>query len=173
MVIINILIRGKPRSGKSTLIQKLVKLLKQQGKKIGGIITPEIREKQRLGFEIIDMMTGERGILAHVNQEEGPKISRYRVNLHDLVDIGVKAIRKAIEGNADFIIIDEIGKMELFSEEFKAVVWEALDLQKVLGTIGQISHPFVSKIYGRGDLKVFSLGPQNRDAVFKELKDLI
>ena len=170
---LNILIRGKPNVGKSTLIQKLVQLLKQKGKTIGGIITPEIRESNRLGFEIVDMMTGERGILSHINQKEGPRISRYRVNLNDLNNIGVRGIKRALEKKADLIIIDEIGKMELFSKEFQAVVWEALNLQKVLGTIGQISHPFVTKIYQREDLKVITLTSQNRDVMFEELKVLM
>ena len=158
------------REGKSTLIQKLVELLRQKGKTIGGISTPELREgRSRVGFEIVDMMTGERGILSHIDRKEGPRISRYRVNLKDLNDIGVRGIKQALEKNADLIIIDEIGKMELFSKEFQAVVWEALNLQKVLGTIGQISHAFITKIYQREDLKVINLTFQNRDAVFEEL----
>ncbi|MFX1295190.1 MAG: nucleoside-triphosphatase [Promethearchaeota archaeon] len=168
----NILIRGKPRSGKSTLIQKLATLLKQKRKIIGGISTPEIRERNRLGFKIVDLMSGEMGILAHINQREGPKFSRYRVNLKDLNKIGVMGIKKSLRKNTDIIIIDEIGKMELISKEFQAIVWAALNLRKVLGTIGQISHPFVSKIYQRDDLKLINLTIQNRDVIFEELKAL-
>lgn len=170
---LNILIRGKPRSGKSTLIQKLVKLLQEKGEIIGGIYTPEIKEKGRVGFEIIDIMTGDRGILAHINQKDGPKVSRYRVNLLDLGEIGVGGIKSALEKGADYIIIDEIGKMELVSKEFQAVVWEALNLQKVFGTIGQISHPFVTKIYERDDLQVITLSIQNRDQIFEQLSSSI
>ena len=170
----NILIRGKPRSGKSTLIQKLVELLKQRGKTIGGIITPEIREAgRRVGFEIIDVMVNDRGILSHINQREGPRISRYRVNLKDLNNIGVGGIKKALEKNVDLIIIDEIGKMELFSKDFQEIIWEALNQQKVLGTIGQISHPFVTKIYERDDLQVITLSIQNRDQIFEQLSSSI
>jgi len=169
----NILIRGKPGCGKSTLIQKMINLMQQKGMQIGGISTPELREGQRLGFEIVDMMTDERGILAHKNQLDGPRVSQYRVNLNDLENIGVKGIKKALEKNVDFIVIDEIGKMELVSSAFQEVVWEALELQKVLGTIGQISHPFVTKVYNREDLKVYTLTPQNRELIFAELRELL
>ena len=147
--------------------------MQQKGVQIGGISTPELREGQRLGFEIVDMMSGERGILAHKNQSDGPRISQYRVNVNDLENIGVNGIEKALEKNVDFIIIDEIGKMELVSDAFQRVVWEALDLQKVLGTIGQISHPFVTKVYNRADLKVYTLTPQNREQVFAELREVL
>ncbi len=169
----NILIRGKPRTGKSTLVQKLIEFLTQRGKKLGGIRTPEIKENNRIGFEIIDVMTGRRGILAHINQQEGPKVSRYRVNLKDLNDVGVLCIRRALEENVDRIIIDEIGKMELVSQNFQDIVWEALNQQKVLGTIGQITHPFVSKIYQREDVKLIDLNIQNRDLKLQEVKGLL
>jgi nucleoside-triphosphatase len=168
-IFINILIRGKPRSGKSTLIQKLVDLLKQEGKTLGGICTPEIRDRNRLGFEIMDMMTGERGILSHINQKEGPKIASYRVNLQDLDKIGVWGIKTALEKKVNVIIIDEIGKMELVSKGFQAIIWEALNYQKVLGTIGQITHPFVTKVYQRNDVKIFDLTIQNRELIFENL----
>jgi nucleoside-triphosphatase len=170
--LINILIRGKPRSGKSTLIQKLVDLFKQKGENVGGISTPEIRERSRLGFEIVDMMTGERGILAHINQKEGPKVASYRVKLEDLNRIGVQGIKRSIEKNVAVIIIDEIGKMELVSKEFQEMVWEALNSQKVIGTIGQITHPFVTKVYQRNDVKVFDITIQNRELIFNNLKTL-
>ncbi len=169
----NVLIRGKPRSGKSTLIQKIITLLEQQGRQVAGISTPEIRERGRLGFEIVDLASGTRGILAHVNQKEGPRVSKYKVNLQDLMEIGVGSIRRAIDANADFIIIDEIGKMELVSKDFQKVVWDALDLGKVLGTIGLITHPFVAQIYERSDLKVVTLTRENREAVFEDLKTFL
>jgi nucleoside-triphosphatase len=169
----NILIRGKPGCGKSTLIQKLITLMQQKGKQIGGISTPELREGQRVGFEIVDMRTGERGILAHKNQPNGPRVSQYKVNLSDLDNIGVKGIKKALEKKVDFIIIDEIGKMELVSSAFQEMVWEALESQKVLGTIGQILHPFVTKVYNRTDLKLYILTPQTREQIFTELRVLL
>jgi nucleoside-triphosphatase len=169
----NILIQGKPGCGKSTLIQKLLNLMQQKGKQIGGISTPELRQGRRVGFEIVDMMTDERGILAHKSQPEGPRVSQYKVNLRDLENIGVTGIKNALEKKVDFVIIDEIGKMELVSTAFQEIVWEALELQKVIGTIGQISHPFVTKVYSRNDLKLYTLTPQTREQVFDELRALL
>lgn len=41
----NALIQAPPRTGKSTLIGKLCSMLKKKGYNVGGIVTPEIKEK--------------------------------------------------------------------------------------------------------------------------------
>ena len=169
----NILITGRPRTGKSTLISKLIEFLKLKGKKIGGILTPEIKEKSRVGFKIIDIGSGKEGILAHVNQKNGPRISKYRVNMDDLENIGVNGIKSAIS-NSDIIIIDEIGKMELFSKEFCNVILEAIDEKKVVGTIGyNLSHPIADQIIKRKDIELIVLTIQNRDDMTIYLKNKI
>ncbi|MFZ8805383.1 MAG: nucleoside-triphosphatase, partial [Candidatus Calescibacterium sp.] len=46
-----LIITGRPGSGKSTLIQKIVSRLKIMGISLSGVITPEIRRgKERIGF---------------------------------------------------------------------------------------------------------------------------
>ena len=45
-------------------------------------------------------------------------MGRYGVNINDLENIGARSLEQALK-NDDLIIIDEIGKMEVFSEEFK------------------------------------------------------
>ena len=94
------------------------------------MISREVREGGiRVGFEIMDFSTEQRGWLAHINQPTGPKISKYRVNLTDLDAIGVSSILDAIR-NADIIIVDEIGPMELFSPAFRDAVAQALESNK-------------------------------------------
>lgn len=153
---------------------KIKKSLEENDKKVGGLLTPEIREgRSRKGFKIINILNGEEGILAHINQKEGPNISKYRVNLEDLNRIGIDAINEAIK-KCDIIIIDEIGKMELFSESFKDGVDRALNSNKiVLATMGRISHPFVKKIQSREDIEKIILTVENRSQKFEELKSII
>jgi Predicted nucleotide kinase len=110
-----IFVTGPPGIGKTSVLLRSVNGLKNRGYEIGGMISRDVREGGvRVGFEIMDFSTGQRGWLAHVNQPTGPKISKYRVNLTDLEAIGVSSILDAIR-NADIIIVDEIGPMELFS----------------------------------------------------------
>lgn len=54
----NIFITGNPGCGKSTLIKKLLEGI--AGKKVSGMITPEIRvDGVREGFKIIDLASGK------------------------------------------------------------------------------------------------------------------
>jgi len=60
-----IFITGLPGVGKTTIILKVTKELKNHDLKIGGFVTQEIREKgKRVGFKIKALDTGEEGILA-------------------------------------------------------------------------------------------------------------
>ncbi len=81
----NFLITGSPGSGKTTVIENVISDLQEEGLSAGGIYCPEIRDGGvRQGFRIIDIVTGESKVLSHVDQEEGPRVSKYRVNVPNI-----------------------------------------------------------------------------------------
>jgi len=163
----NILLTGKPGCGKTTLIKQIIEEL---GLDAGGFYTQEIRiGGGRIGFKIITL-DGKEGILAHVDIESPYRVSKYGVDLESLEKIGVDSIHKALEEN-EVVVIDEIGKMELFSQKFKDVVISVLNSQKkVLATIMLAPNPFADKIKRRQDVKLFYLTPENRRRVREEIK---
>jgi len=172
---VNIFVTGPPRSGKSTLIEKIVTNLREQGFTIGGISTPEVREKgRRIGFKIIDLASGKWGWMAHINIFSRYKVSKYGVDIKTVEDIGANAILSAIE-NADVIVIDEIGKMELFSRKFQEAVKAALDSVKpVIGTIGlKLYHPFANEVKKRKDVTIIFLTREKWEEVYKQVKMML
>lgn len=110
---VNILLTGAPRSGKTTLINSIVIEL---GIKVIGFFTKEIREdKYRIGFEI-ETYSGHKKILASKkNYESQYKVSNYGVYLDNLNHIIKHLDKERQMEEYEYIIIDEIGKMELFS----------------------------------------------------------
>jgi nucleoside-triphosphatase THEP1 len=71
-------------------------------------------------------------------------------------------------------VIDEIGKMELFSSSFRQVVIKALDSPKpLLATLHRGDDPFLKSIRQREDTIVFWLTPQNREDILKEILSLL
>ncbi|KPJ69107.1 MAG: hypothetical protein AMJ45_01020 [Syntrophobacter sp. DG_60] len=143
-----------------------MQIIKELNLNIGGFYTAEIRERgQRKGFNIIDLGRKE-GVLADIDLKSPYKVGKYKVNLKDLEEIGVKSILNAINENK-IVIIDEIGKMELFSEKFRKAVEEAVNSKnKVLGTIKLTKDPFTEKIKNRKDTRIFHLTEGN----FKQIK---
>ncbi len=162
-----IAVTGSPGVGKSTLVTRVADSVQMI---TGGIVTGDIRESgRRVGFEIEDIATGVRGILAHVNQETGPRISKYRVCLKDLENIGVKAIQQAVD-NKGLIVIDEIGPMELKSGKFIQAVKQAIRSQKpALFSIHQRSnHPMIKQV--RSEFKIYEITRKNRDSLVGKIK---
>ena len=168
----NLLITGKPGCGKTTLIKEIVKEIK---KPAFGFYTQEIRNKngKRVGFEMISL-NGRKGILAHINFESKYRVGKYKVNLETLEKIGVESVLKGLESKENLIVIDEIGKMELFSDKFKKAVLKALDSDnKVLATIKLTKDPYCDKIKERKDTKMFELKRANFRSLKQKIKKLI
>ena len=157
----NIFLTGYPGVGKTTIIKKIVAKIESAG----GFYTEEVLEgKNRQGFKIITLQ-GNEGILAHKRIVSPYRVGKYGVNIKDLEAIGVESILEALKNkNRNLIIIDEIGKMELFSVHFQDAVIKALDSsKKVLGTIHMKLTPFTKRIKDREDIEIVSVNTQNRD----------
>jgi nucleoside-triphosphatase len=167
----NILITGKPGVGKTTLIQKIVEKVELSCQ---GFYTREIRDQQenRVGFEIITL-DGTTALLAHVEHLTPHRLGKYFVNVDNINRVIVPCIEHAID-QAQVIIIDEIGKMELFSSLFRKSVLKALaSPKKVLGTITMAKLPITKKIKSRPDVILVKLKRDNQKEVYQYILDLL
>lgn len=166
----NILICGPPGVGKTTLIKKILKKINLRA---GGFYTEEIRGRSnRVGFKIISL-DNQEGILAHINIKDSQRVGRYGVNINDLENIGARSLEQALK-NDDLIIIDEIGKMEVFSEEFKEKVLDCLSSKKiVLAAISMVGDKFISNIKRRDDIILFKVTKENRNKLIEIISSLI
>ena len=164
----NILLTGRPGIGKTSIIKEVLESLNLDA---GGFYTKEIREGGiRKGFEII-ALNGRKGILAHVDCKSSYRVSRYGVNIKDLEEIAAPTIESALR-DKECIIIDEIGRMELYSPKFCSWVKKALDSEKkVLGTIQAGHNEFLDSIREREDTKIIEVTFENREKIRKEISD--
>jgi len=158
-----------PGVGKTTVLMRAIDLTKKAGYRVGGMISSEIRVGgSRVGFEITDLLTGQKDMLAHVNQPGGPQVSKYRVNLQGLAKIGAGSIERAII-DADVICCDEVGPMELHSSAFKEAVRNAMESGKpLLGTIHfKARDPLIDFIKSRADTEILEVKLANRETLHK------
>ncbi|MBY8999888.1 MAG: AAA family ATPase [Candidatus Heimdallarchaeota archaeon] len=168
---VNILVTGPPRSGKSTLISKIISNINS---KVIGFITTEIRENySRIGFEI-ETFSGHKKVLASKNNLSSRyRVGKYGIFLENLNFIIDRLQEQILNEECDLIIIDEIGKMELFSQSFRNFVLKALDENKVLGTIMLKDNDFTYRIKTREDTTIFMLSEQNRKKMISKIEELV
>jgi nucleoside-triphosphatase len=164
-----ILLTGRPGCGKTTVIQRAVELIGSD--RCAGFYTEEVREKgRRVGFDVVTL-DGRRGPLARAGAR-GPKVSRYGVDLASFEELGVEALESAMVAGARVLVVDEIGKMELFSERFTGLMDRLLGPsgdRAVLGTVLAGRHPKVDELRRQRDLQIIEVGPANRDELPLEL----
>lgn len=160
----NIFLTGAPSSGKTTVIKKVISRLRFPAT---GFYTEEERvQGRRVGF-VMKTLDGRSGYLAHQDIGSDFHIRRYGVSIENIETIAVPSITPR---NRHIIILDEIGKMECFSDIFKEAALTALDSPGiVIGTITLGGDEFITRVKNRGDIEILEVTPENRDS----LPDLI
>lgn len=156
---IALLITGAPGTGKTTLIRAVVAGSPLQA---GGFVTEEIREgRERVGFRV-SALDGRASILAHARAVTGPRVGRYHVDVPAFEAVGITALETAT-AEAELIVVDEIGKMELCSPRFAPTLEAALASRKpVLGTILQAPHLWIDGLKRRSTVELYRLTARNR-----------
>ena len=107
--------------------------------------------------------------MAHINIGSQYRVSKYGVDIDSLDRVGVSALRKAAE-QCDLVIIDEIGKMELFSVNFREAVLRIIDSGKrILGTIMLNPNPWADAIKRKSQVNLVEVTRTNHQQVLEEL----
>jgi len=155
----NILIQGPPGIGKTTVIIKIAKFLKNPA----GFYTQEIRERgRRTGFRIRSFQ-GKEGILAHERHKSPYRVGKYRVNVEDFERVALPALEEGLK-RGEILLIDEIGKMEMFSTKFKEKIEKALDDPlPVVATIPQKMNPRIKEVLENRRFRTVTVTRENRD----------
>ncbi len=161
-----ILLTGLPGVGKTTLIKKLAETLKAS--RPVGFYTEEIREEGvRKGFEWVSL-DGRRGLLSHKKIKSTYRVGSYGVDVKGF-DEFLDSIPWAYPSTR-LIIIDEIGKMECFSDKFKKIMREILDSEKgLIATIAMKGSGLIAEVKGRKDVKLFTISQNNRNSLLSEI----
>ncbi|KAM9564558.1 cancer-related nucleoside-triphosphatase [Guaruba guarouba] len=178
----HVFLTGPPGVGKTTLIQKVTQALKSSGTSIDGFYTEEVREGgRRTGFDVVTL-SGKRGPLSRVSSDSSTSRREYRVGQY-IVDVVsfeqlvlpmLRNVNHGSDAEKKICVIDEVGKMELFSQAFIQAVRQTLTGSGTV-VLGTIPIPkgkpldLVEEIRNRKDVKVFNINKENRNSIFQDI----
>jgi nucleoside-triphosphatase len=87
------------------------------------------------------------------------------VNIAAFDRVAIPALHEAVR-RRDFLVIDEIGRMELASTAFVEALQAILESPiPLLATVHQAAHPVTDKLKQRSDVEVWTVRQNNRDAL--------
>jgi len=175
------LLTGNPGTGKTSLIKQVVAEFRV---KAGGFYTEEIRRHgTRLGFRLVTL-DGREAVLAHTDFSKRFQVGKYGVDIGVMDSVAVPALRHAA-GECDLVVIDEIGKMELFSSSFREAVSEIIGSgrsfreavseiigsgKRVLGTVMLHAHPWADAIKKQPQVQLVTVTRAGYDKVLDDLR---
>ncbi|KAM8851683.1 cancer-related nucleoside-triphosphatase isoform 1-T1 [Synchiropus picturatus] len=180
----HVFLTGPPGVGKTTLIQKACEALVSSGHAVEGFYTQEVRDGgRRVGFDVVTV-DGQRGPLSRTRDLAAAApggrehtVGQYVVDLSSFEHQVLPLFRKpAPADHRRVFIIDEIGKMELFSQSFIRAVRNTLDSCTVLGTIPVPKGKplaLVEEVRSRADVKVFTVSKENRDSLLPQILSVL
>ncbi len=166
---IRILLTGPPRSGKTTVVQRVVERFPG---KAAGFYTREVRERgARVGFEIVTL-DGRNALLSHVDFSGPDRVGKYGVDLDNFHRVALPALEPA--PGCGLVVVDEVGKMECLSRRFVKAM-ERLWAQPVplLVTVAAKGGGFIAAIKAKPDALVLSVTPHNRERLPEEIIRLL
>jgi nucleoside-triphosphatase len=163
-----LLLTGRPGIGKTTVIKAVAKSL---GEQAGGFYTEEIRGPGgRKGFRLMTL-DGQETVMAHVNlRGQGrPRVGRYGVDMEAIERVGVTALRQAMQ-RGQIMVVDEIGKMELFCGSFKEIVLQAVGgPYTVVATAMAKPNPWVDGLKAMPNVTLWEVTTENRSGLAEQV----
>lgn len=162
-----ILLTGQPGCGKTTVVERIIQRLASL--RLAGFYTREMRERgQRVGFQAVGLHD-ETALLAHVDSRSPARVGRYGVELEEFEEIVTAELGLSTE-DVDLFVIDEIGKMECFSQEFVDSVRRILRSGvPLLATVALRGGGFIREIKRWPNVELVTVTPLNREELPEEV----
>jgi nucleoside-triphosphatase THEP1 len=115
---------GAKHSGKTTGLREVVRLCRRAGLAVAGVLAPGVYEGGELaGFDVVDLSTGRReGFLRRaVAGADGARVGEYVLD-EEGGRLGRRALSDNVTREADLVIVDEFGPLELAGDGWRDAV---------------------------------------------------
>ena len=166
-----ILLTGLPGCGKTTAIMKIIDSLGYE--KVAGFYTREIRQnniRKGFGWRRLD---GAEGTLAHIKIKGKFRVGKYGVDIEGF-EKSVVPVLDIEQTDVELFVIDEIGRMECFSEKFISAVRRLFASEKsVLATVAQKGAGLISEVKNYHNTELFNLTSASREKAVAEILQIL
>ena len=163
----HLFLTGERQVGKSTLLRGL---MEREGLRCAGFETqPFYIGDERRGFTLhgrVDMPPYENDCIVCVRVGERRSVPVLPVFEENGVDI----LKRSLESESPWLLMDELGRLEREAARFCAQVLACLDSGKrVLGVLQACDAPLVCAVRARADVSVVEITPENREEMLDML----
>ena len=163
----HLFLTGRKQVGKSTALRRLIA---ENGLICAGFETRLLAlDGVRRGFVLhgrVDMPAQENDCIVCVRTGERRSVPVPEV----FNEIGANILRLSREGDAPYILMDELGKLESDGGAFAQEVLRCLDSEKtVLGVLQQCDSPLFRAISARSDVLVLTVTEENREEIAQKI----
>ncbi|NLA92539.1 MAG: hypothetical protein GX842_03740 [Spirochaetales bacterium] len=155
---IAIVITGDKNSGKSTFTHTLCSRLDEFGISTGGVIQiPPLPDQDQKEWFLSDQSTGEVRLLLTTEETQGwPRRGRFSINL-DTFEWAKERLLASAE-KYDFLVVDEIGPLELEGGGYHEALVELADRDEIDSSVGIllaiVRRELLEKVVERYNLEV-------------------
>lgn len=155
-----LLLTGRPGVGKTTVIRRIAASL--TGWRLDGFYTEEIRESgQRQGFRAVTF-DGSEKLMTHSRIHSLYRVGKYGVDLPVIDQLADRTL--GLTPEVDCYLVDEIGKMECYSQHFIAAMRRLLASHRlVVATIALRGSGFIAEVKQRTDVEQWEVTLKNRE----------
>lgn len=171
------LLAGPVGVGKTTVTGRVVSLAQQRGLACGGLLAPALLTScgQKAGIWGIDILSGERRVLARMERDPdgssppGPSLPGPRVGAYAFDGTALAWAAGVVEnavGTCDLLIVDEIGKLELWRGIGLAPIMPRLAAGEVPRSLVLVRDFLLAELQGKlGSVEqvVFGASRENRE----------
>eukprot|EP01063_Lacrimia_lanifica_P014722 TRINITY_DN21285_c0_g1_i1.p1 TRINITY_DN21285_c0_g1~~TRINITY_DN21285_c0_g1_i1.p1 ORF type:complete len:216 (+),score=70.18 TRINITY_DN21285_c0_g1_i1:50-649(+) len=183
-----LLITGVPGVGKTTLFKQLLKEVsgKVGSSSVRGFYVDEERPSGgggRVGFNLVTIPDGRTARLARLAKDDPnpalPKVGRWCVYVNDLEHTALPVVSEVAHAASQdgaplsVLMVDEIGKMELLSAEFRTLLGRLLARPPpnlyIICIIALKGQGLVGEAKRLPNVDVVEVTAANRDSVYKSL----
>jgi len=171
-----IILNGNVGQGKTTFTQNLIGKLSSHEIKVSGFYSVGVYEdNQRVGFDLLDISTGQRMIISRKSlQDKWISCGNYHFDPAVFQKGGEMLLQQAKEG-AQLVVIDEIGPLELSNSGWSSVI-EQLCSESSLPMIWVVRKTLAEKAarkWNVGDVFVFDIENDTEEEILKEIGRMI